>query len=381
LSLFRRKLALFCQTKYEYVISLHDVSNIYRVPLLMREQNLGKLTLHRLGLPITAEVGMSPSMTMITKDGRASSTTAAIPHPPMKHNCMASWFRLAELNDSPCKEVTIGIVGKYTGLQDSYLSVIKALKHAAMECQVQLTIEWIESSSLEPGMKVTDLQKYNDSWARLAAVDGVLCPGGFGDRGVEGKVLAAGHCRKNKVPYFGICLGMQVAVAAFARDVLGWTDANSTEFNPDNPHPVVIFMPEGSKTQLGGTMRLGARLCTIKDKHSMAYKLYGNKQVHERHRHRYEVNPELVSSLENAGLKFTGKDEQGQRMEIIEIPALESFYLACQFHPEFTSKPMRPNPLFLGFVLGAAGMLNDRLKHDGGRLVIGNGYNNRTAAV
>jgi len=189
-------------------------------------------------------------------------------------------------------------------------------------------------------------------WQVLQKVDGILVPGGFGDRGVLGKVLAIKYAREKKIPFFGICLGMQMAVIEFARNILDMQDANSTEFDEKTQHPVVIFMPEISKTHMGGTMRLGSRETHI-DKSSLAYKLYGKTVVRERHRHRYEVNPKYISALTKSGLVFSGKDDQKARMEITELPD-HPFFLGVQYHPEFLSRPTRPCPTFLGFVEASA---------------------------
>jgi CTP synthase len=234
-----------------------------------------------------------------------------------------------------------------------------------------MKIVWIDSSALEPNTREAHPEAYEKAWADIKSVDGVLVPGGFGDRGVEGKILAGKFCRDFNIPYFGICLGLQTAVIGFARDVLALGDANSAEFNPSTCNPVVMFMPEQTGLQIGGTMRLGNRVTIIKDTESLAYKLYGNKPVvYERHRHRYEVNPQYVLSMENKGLHFSGHDDRGQRMEIAELEG-HKFFVASQFHPEFTSRPLRPNPLFLGFVLASAGQLETRLTQDGGHLVPG----------
>jgi CTP synthase len=272
------------------------------------------------------------------------------------------------------EEVVIGIVGKYTGLQDSYLSVLKSLKHASIEAGLHLVIEWIESTDLEPNMRSQDPAKYDSAWRRLKMVNGVLCPGGFGDRGIEGKALSAKYCRESNTPYFGICLGLQTAVIDFARSELGWEDANSTEFNESSKHPVVIFMPEVSATAMGGTMRLGNRVTIIKDPDSLAGRVYNRQPVvYERHRHRYEVNPQMVAALESKGLKFSGTDERGQRMEIIELES-HPFFLATQFHPEFKSRPMVPSPPFLAFLLASGGKLKERFENDGGGLKVGSGW-------
>jgi CTP synthase len=220
--------------------------------------------------------------------------------------------------------VSIALVGKYTHLQDSYISVVKSLQHAALSCNRKLTIQWIEASDLEEGTQSTDPVKYHESWKKLCSVQGILVPGGFGGRGTEGKMNAAKWARENRVPYLGICLGLQIAVIEFARNVCGLTGANYTEMDADTAHPVVINMPEISTTQLGGTMRLGDRPTHFTPGSaggSVVRKLYGEELavVHERHRHRYEVNPAYVAQLEARGCKFIGRDEKGERMIILEL--------------------------------------------------------------
>ncbi|XP_022762559.1 CTP synthase 2-like isoform X3 [Durio zibethinus] len=277
--------------------------------------------------------------------------------------------------------VRIAIVGKYTGLPDSYLSVLKALLHASVACRKKLVVDWVPASDLEDMTEIENLDAYKAAWKLLKSADGVLVPGGFGDRGVQGKILAAKYARENRIPFFGICLGMQVAVIEFARSVLGLTDANSTEFDPSTRNPCVIFMPEGSKTQMGGTMRLGSRRTYFEVMDCKSVKLYGNRRyIDERHRHRYEVNPDIVGRLENAGLSFTGKDESGQRMEVIEVPD-HPYYIGVQFHPEFKSRPGKPSALFLGLVAAACGQLDALLQGFESRekvnCEIGNGPSNK----
>jgi CTP synthase len=340
----KSKLSLFCQMPESHVISMYDVKNSYTVPLLLHEQSVGDLILNRLGL---------------------TGGPLAMPTPQLD-----GWKELVDRVDSVTDPVNIVICGKYTGLSDSYLSVIRSLQHAALEASLKLNLTWIEASKLEEGGEASERDA---AIAALKAADGVLVPGGFGDRGVEGKIKAAQYCIDNKKPYFGICLGMQTAVINSARNRLGLSTANSTEFDQKTDHPVVIFMPEGDRTVMGGTMRLGARECDI-EKDSLAYKLYGSLKISERHRHRYEVNPDYVERL-SKGLKFSGKGDHGLRMEIVEISD-HPFFIACQFHPEFTSRPKFPNPLFLGFVLASANKLEARLQSsDDGLLHAGSGWN------
>ncbi len=327
----RDKMALFCQVPTSHILSLHDVSNIWHVPLIMQQQGADRAILKQLQLPLT----------------------------PLN---LVDWRRRALNWDSLTEEVYIAMVGKYTGLSDSYLSVIKALTHAAIAVHRKLVIRWIEASMLEPEAEAENKDKYEEAWRTLHSCDGILVPGGFGNRGVEGKILAASFARKHRKPYLGICLGMQVAVIEFARNVLKLEDAHSTEFEPATPHPVIVFMPEVSKTHLGGTMRLGARTTLLQTVDCISAKLY-RKENHiiERHRHRYEVNPELVDDLEKAGLRFVGKDDTGKRMEIVEVTG-HPFFLATQYHPEFKSRPGNPSPVFLGLLLASTGNLDSYMQ-------------------
>ncbi|CEM19696.1 unnamed protein product [Vitrella brassicaformis CCMP3155] len=347
----RHKIALFGQCPKDHVISVHDVSNIYHVPLMLEQQHVGPLICDRLHL-----------------HPRPLSPLAKNRHLMVPYN-LANWAKMAQRVDAIEETVTIGVVGKYTGLSDSYLSVIKALNHAATEAGLKVDICWIESTDLEPQMQHECADKYDEAWRKIQAVEGVLCPGGFGDRGIEGKALSARFCRQNGKPYLGICLGLQTAVIEFAREVLQMDNANSEEFDKDTTQKVVVFMPEVSQTHMGGTMRLGTRPTIIKDPSSLAFKLYDHQHtIHERHRHRYEVNPAMVAALESKGFIFTGHDQDGQRMEIGEIPD-HPYFVCTQFHPEFKSRPMSPSPVFLGLILAAKGRLTERLEQGGGKLL------------
>lgn len=330
----KAKLSQFCLLPGESIITLYDVPNIWHIPLLLRDQKAHEAIFKVLNLQgITQEPNLE------------------------------EWTCRAESCDLLHEPVRIAIVGKYTCLSDSYLSVTKALVHASVSCQKKLTVDWISATNLEDATAKENPDAYKAAWKLLKGADGVLVPGGFGDRGVQGKIIAAKYARENRIPYLGICLGMQIAVIEFARSVLGLKDANSTEFDPNTKSPCVIFMPEGSKTHMGGTMRLGSRRTYFQTKECKSAKLYGCKSfIDERHRHRYEVNPDLVTSLENSGLSFTGKDETGQRMEIVEIPN-HPYFIGVQFHPEFKSRPARPSPLFLGFIAAACGKLDAVLRH------------------
>lgn len=318
------KLALFCHVSPSHILSAHDVSNLYRVPLLLEEQNTTAMVVEKLGLKMT--------------DNRPQ---------------LDAWREMADHVDSLENEVTIAMVGKYTGLTDSYLSVIKALQHSAFKVGAKMNISWVDATGLEPESESKDPELYAESWHDLKSADGVLVPGGFGNRGIEGMIIAAQYARENQVPYLGVCLGLQVAVIEFTRNVLGKTGANSTEFDEDTQHPAVIFMPEGSRTHMGGTMRLGSRQTNIQTEDCAAVRLYGGAtEIHERHRHRYEVNPDMISDLEAAGLNFVGKDTEAQRMEIIELTG-HPFFFGTQYHPEFKSRPNRPSPPFFGLVEAA----------------------------
>jgi len=249
------------------------------------------------------------------------------------------------------------LVGKYTDLKDSYMSVSKALEHSAFRVQRKLVILWVESSDLEPDIQQSSPARYHDAWKALVSADGVLVPGGFGQRGTEGMMLAITYARERKIPFLGICLGFQLAVIEWARRKLGMKDATSEEFVPSHEKPVIVFMPEISKTHMGGTMRLGLRPTVFEagTEKSLARKLYaGAPTIWERHRHRYEVNPALVNELSVEGFNFVGKDEKGERMQILELEN-HPFFLGFQAHPEFCTRPLNPAPPFLGFIATASG--------------------------
>jgi CTP synthase len=328
----RAKLASFCHVPPPCVLSMHDVSNTWRVPLLLADQGAHTLLLEQLGLPTT------------NQDPPPHQAPLQDPLQHWRVQLADRWDAL--LADGGCPGVRVALVGKYTGLSDAYLSVVKALQHACLESRLRLQLLWVDACGLE------EARGEGEAWAALRSADGVLVPGGFGGRGVEGMVLAARHARTGRVPYLGICLGMQVAVIEFARQSL--EGANSVEFQADTPHPVVVAMPDVSSAEKGGTMRLGLRRTLLRPG-SVTAGLYGGAAaVQERHRHRYEVNPRHVDWLERRGLRFVGKDPLGVRMEVVELDA-HPFYVACQFHPEFRTRPGRPAPLFLGFVRAAAG--------------------------
>ncbi|KAL9969355.1 hypothetical protein ACROYT_G021559 [Oculina patagonica] len=327
----KEKVSLFCHVPPEQVIDVHDCKSIYRVPLLLSGQGIVPLFSKRLKLEIKS---------------------------PKPRHFMMQWRELAEREERALDEVKIALVGKYTKLEDAYISVLKALKHASLHCNRRLNVVWVESENLEKEIQERDPVKYHEAWQKLCGCDGILVPGGFGKRGTEGKIAAAEWARKMKKPYLGVCYGMQLAVIEFARHILGWKDANSTENEPDTKHPVVIEMPEHNPGQLGGTMRLGRRRTVFSKKHeSVTKKLYKNAEyVEERHRHRYEVNPTHVSQFEEKGMKFVGRDVEGERMEIMEIQD-HPYFVGVQYHPEYISRPIRPSPPYLGLILAAIGKL------------------------
>lgn len=273
---------------------------------------------------------------------------------------LSRWRDLARRVDNLTKEVTIALVGKYTRLEDAYASVSKSLQHASIQAGYKLNLKFIEACNLEREKKLDNPVLYHEAWQSLCSSDGILVPGGFGQRGIEGKIRACQWAREKKKPFLGICLGLQAAVIEYARNVLELKDANSTEVNPETLNPLVIDMPEHHPGQMGGTMRLGRRTTTFKGQ-SIIRQLYGNVEtVDERHRHRYEVNPKYVADLEAKGLKFVGHDSDQQRMEIMEL-ANHPYYVATQYHPEYLSRPLRPSPPFMGLILASIGKLQTYL--------------------
>ncbi|XWS46579.1 hypothetical protein CRYUN_Cryun14cG0080200 [Craigia yunnanensis] len=334
----KEKLSQFCHVAAANILNIHDVPNIWHIPLLLRNQNAHLSILKQLDL-------------------------LSIATPPD----LEAWTRRAETFDNLTDSVRIAMVGKYVGLTDSYLSVVKALLHACIACSLKPSIDWIAASDLEDDTAQSTPDVHAAAWKTLRNAECVLVPGGFGDRGVCGMILAAKYARENNVPYLGICLGMQISVIEYARSVLGFERANSTEFDEQTPDPVIIFMPEGSRTHMGSTMRLGSRRTLFQTPDCVTSKLYCNSRyVDERHRHRYEVNPDVIGVLEEAGLKFVGKDETGKRMEVLELPG-HPFYVGVQFHPEFKSRPGKPSALFLGLILSGRGQLETYLtRHENG---------------
>jgi CTP synthase len=316
----RRKIALFTNVDLPAVVSLPDSNTIYRVPALLRASGLDDIIVRKFNLDC----------------------------PPAD---FAEWDRVVDAKLNPDQEVTIAIVGKYMELLDAYKSLIEAISHAGIQTRTRVNIKYIDSSDVK--VHGTGI---------LEGVHAILVPGGFGIRGVEGKIRTVQYARENRIPYLGICLGMQVAVIEYARNVAGLTDAHSTEFKPDCKDPVIALISEwiaadGSKelrdenSDMGGTMRLGGQECRL-DTSSKTYECYGKEVIVERHRHRYEVNNTYLDVLQNAGLKVAGRSMDGMLVEVIEVPD-HPWFVSCQFHPEFTSTPRDGHPLFTGFIKAA----------------------------
>ncbi len=316
----RRKIALFTNVEEKAVISAIDADSIYRIPLLLHEQGLDNIVVNKLRLDV----------------------------PPAD---LTEWKSVVEALTHPVNEVTIAIVGKYVDHSDAYKSLNEALIHAGIRTRTKVNINYIDSEIIE-----------DEGVGRLKDVDAILVPGGFGERGVEGKIATVRYARENKIPYLGICLGMQAAVIEFARDVAGLEGAHSTEFLPKSPHPVIGLITEwmaesgqletrDENSDLGGSMRLGGQQCRLQSD-SLAFQLYQKDVITERHRHRYEFNNQYLEKLEKAGMRFSGKSIDGRLVEVVEILD-HPWFLACQFHPEFTSTPRKGHPLFSGFVLAA----------------------------
>ena len=320
----KRKIALFCDVEPDAVINNLTASSIYEVPLMLRDEGLDRIALEKLGLD----------------DSPCD---------------MKDWEAMVSRILSADKTVNIALVGKYVELHDAYLSVVEALSHAGFKTGNKVNIRWVNSETIEE--EQPDLREV------FKDIDGIVVPGGFGNRGVEGKIATARYARENNIPYLGICLGMQVALIEFARNVVGMENANSTEFVPDCKYPVVALITEWrdedgnvevrtEKSDLGGTMRLGAQACQVSED-SLVRKMYGSTTITERHRHRYEVNNMLLKQIEAAGLRIAGRSGDDQLVEIIEVPN-HPWFVACQFHPEFTSTPRDGHPLFAGFVKAAS---------------------------
>jgi CTP synthase len=319
----RRKIALFTNVEEKAVISAIDVDNIYKIPLWLHAQKLDEIVLRKLHIEA----------------------------PPAN---LSDWKHVVNAMEFPESEVTIGMIGKYVGLTESYKSVNEALTHAGIQNGARVHIQYIDSEKLEDAAA--------ESLLALQDLDGILVPGGFGERGIEGKIRAAQAAREWGIPYLGICLGMQVAVIEYARHVAGLAGAHSTEFRPDNPHPVIALITEWQDHagqverrevtgDLGGTMRLGAQPALLAED-SLMRATYGKSRILERHRHRYEFNNRYAEALQQAGLRFSGRSEDGRLVEAIELPE-HPWFIGCQFHPEFTSTPRDGHPLFSGFIAAA----------------------------
>ncbi|HQA49819.1 MAG TPA: CTP synthase [Syntrophomonadaceae bacterium] len=304
----RAKLALFCDVDREAVIQLKDVTSIYEVPLMLAEEGMDRQVIKRL------------SLTCQKAD-------------------LAEWEEIVRKVRNLNRQVTIGLVGKYVELPDAYLSIVEALKHAGLQYNCDINIRWVNAELVEK----------EGPEAMLAGVDGILVPGGFGERGVEGKIATAGYARENQIPYLGICLGMQSAIIEFARSVCQLKDAHSSEFAPDTSHPVVDLMPEQKHIEnKGGTMRLGGYPCRLVPG-TLVHRWYGKESIEERHRHRYEINNDYRDILQQNGMIFSGLSPDGRLVEIMELPD-HPWFVGCQFHPELISRPNRPHPLFLGLI-------------------------------
>ncbi|CAF3647882.1 unnamed protein product [Rotaria socialis] len=331
----KEKVAMFCQVEKEHVICIPDVNTLYRVPVLLQETGVFNFLSTRLGLTLKCNYDQS---------------------------MMIKWRELIERSERQLEEVVIALVGKYTALEDAYASVLKALNHAALFCNRKLNIRFVHASDLEANRKKEDPVKYHEAWQQLCSAHGVIVPGGFGSRGVEGKIAAIEWARTQSKPFLGICLGLQCAVIEFARHVLQYKGANSSEFDKVE-HQVVIEMPEHNTGTMGGTMRLGRRTTHFVTDDSILKKLYGNVDtIDERHRHRYEVNPKYVEEFEKAGMKFVGHSDDNQRMEILELDN-HPYFVAVQYHPEYISRPLKPTAPYLGLIWAACGELKNVLTH------------------
>mgnify|MGYP005779204685 FL=1 len=305
------KIALFCNVPSSHVLQNLDVEYLYEAPLAMEKEQLAQVACECLNLPC--------------------------PEPNL-----ADWTAMVDALRHPTSEVTVALVGKYIQLHDAYISVVEALKHGGIASRAVVHIKWVDSEL------VTD----ENAAEYLRDVDGILVPGGFGDRGTEGKISAIRYAREHQVPFLGLCLGMQMAIVEFARHVIGWEDAHSAELNPETTHPMIHLMPEQDGIEdIGGTLRLGSYPCVL-DPSTKAFELYGEKTIHERHRHRYEVNNDYRSALKDAGMTLSGLSPDGRIVEMIELKS-HPFFLATQGHPELKSRPNRPHPLFRGFVAAA----------------------------
>ena len=315
------KIALFCDVDKRAVVPMVTADVLYEVPLLLEQAGVGDYLVERLGLQARDKPDWAP------------------------------WRRLVEVVRKPKPVVNIALVGKYVELKDAYMSVREAVKHAALSLGLEAELQWLLSSDLEKGK----------GWDLVEAADGIIVPGGFGSRGIEGKIQTAKYAREKKIPYLGLCLGMQVMCVEFARDVLGYEDANSTEFDRSTTHPVIdLMLEQRAITDMGGTMRLGLYPCVIQSGTKVA-EAYGEKKVEERHRHRWEFNNNYRQEFEAAGMVFSGISPDGLLVEISELKD-HPYMVGSQFHPEFQSRPMRPHPLFVGLLKAAAEKAGVKIK-------------------
>ncbi len=305
------KIALFCNVPSDHVLQNLDVEYLYEAPLAMEKERLAHVACECLHLPC--------------------------PEPDL-----TDWISMVEALRSPSGEVTVALVGKYIQLHDAYISVVEALKHGGISNRVTVNIQWVDSETVTA----------DNAEEILHHADGILVPGGFGDRGIDGKIQAISYARTHKIPFLGLCLGMQLSIVEYARNVIGYHDAHSVELNPHTTHPVIALMPDQNGVEdIGGTLRLGSCPCVL-DKTSKAYALYGEETICERHRHRYEVNNDYRAVLIENGMKLSGLSPDGRIVEICEIPD-HPFFVATQAHPELKSRPNRPHPLFKGFIAAA----------------------------
>ena len=304
----RERLAQFCNVDTDCVVQNLNAKSIYEVPLNMEKEGLGNAVCKALGIE-------------------------------QKETHLEDWQAMVQTYENPKHQVKIALVGKYIELHDAYLSVVESLIHGGIANEAEVTIDWVDSS---------DLTDDAVTQSRLSGADGIIVPGGFGSRGIEGMVSAARFARTHKVPYFGICLGMQIMVIEYARDVLGWADAHSTEIEKNTTHPVIDLMPDQNGKILGGTLRLGKFECTVKPG-TLTEKAYGTSTIWERHRHRYEFNNKYRADLEKAGLIIAGVNPERDLVEIVEAPD-HPWMVGGQFHPEFKSRPNKAGPLFREFI-------------------------------
>ena len=319
-----RKIALFGTIPESAVFCSYNAETVYEVPLVLDNQGMGDFICRRLGLKY-------------------------------KSKDFSTWQKYVDAMINPDTEIKIALVGKYAGLTDSYVSMTEALRHGGAACRTKVCISYLEAENFE---------RVPESVSELSKYDGVFVPYGFGPRGTEGKIAAIKYARENDIPFLGICYGFQLAVIEFARNVCGLTDANSTEINPETPYPVIDLMPEQRGIEIkGATMRLGAHKVVLK-KDSLAYELFGQEVIYERHRHRFEVNLDYIEALKDKGLSFTGKSSDGRRMETLELPD-KFFYFASQFHGEFKSRLGKPSPEYYGFIRGC---VNRKLGNRNGSL-------------